>query len=142
MDLSVGAVTRPSWDEYFLGLAEHAATRATCPRLSVGAVAVRNKRVLSTGYNGTGPGEPHCRHPIDEPCREARHAEWNALDPRFGPFTLATLYLTHSPCVKCQDVIITEGVIRVVYRVPYRCPDLSKLAAARVEVVHLPKEKQ
>lgn len=132
-------MNRPSWDAYFLTLAEHAATRATCPRLSVGAVAVRNKRVLSTGYNGTPSGEPHCQHDVDTPCREARHAEWNALDPRFGPYTLATLYCTHSPCVSCQSTIITEGVIRVVYRIPYRDPDLSRLYAARVEVVHLPE---
>jgi dCMP deaminase len=125
---------RPDWNSYFLTLAIHAASRATCPRLSVGAVAVRNKRVLSTGYNGTAPGEPHCSHPVETPCTEAVHAEINALDERFGPYTGATLYLTLSPCVRCQQRIVDAGVVRVVYREPYRILDLTLLEQAGVEV--------
>lgn len=130
-------MTRPSWDTYFLTLATHAASRATCPRLSVGAVAVRNKRVLSTGYNGTVSGEPHCSHPVDVPCTEAVHAEINALDDRFGPYDGATLYLTLSPCVRCQQRIIDAGVVRVVYREPYRILDLDLLYEAGIEVDHI-----
>lgn len=132
-------VVRPDWDSYFLTLAEHAATRATCPRLSVGAVVVRDKRVLSTGYNGAPAGEPHCLHDMDTPCREAKHAEWNALDPRFGPFTGATMYLTHSPCTTCQWWIVTRSIVRVVYRHPYRDPDLSLLEGEGIVVEHKPK---
>lgn len=132
-------MTRPSWDDYFLGLARHAATRATCPRLSVGVVVVGGKRVLSTGYNGTPAGMPHCSHPVDVKCREATHAEANALDPRFGPYVGATMYLTHSPCGPCQDLIVAAGIDRVVYRTPYRDPDLSTLEWAGVTVEHQPR---
>lgn len=129
-------MTRPSWDTYFLTLAQHAASRATCPRLSVGAVAVRNKRVLSTGYNGTASGEPHCQHEAETPCTEAVHAEINALDPRFGPYDGATLYLTISPCARCQQRIIDAGVVRVVYREPYRIHDVTLLEQAGIDVEH------
>lgn len=130
-------MTRPSWSEYFLTLAEHAASRATCPRLSVGAVVVRDKRVLSTGYNGAPSGLPHCSHPVDVKCTEAVHAEENALDG--GPYPGATMYLTHSPCHPCQDLIVGAGIVRVVYRIPYRDPDLSTLECFGIAVEHEPK---
>lgn len=132
-------VVRPDWDSYFLTLAEHAASRATCPRLSVGAVVVRDKRVLSTGYNGTPAGEPHCSHDVDTPCREATHAERNALDPAFGPFKGATMYLTHSPCATCQWYLVEAFIARVVYRIPYRNADLSRLTDMGIVVEHKPK---
>ncbi|MEV8610277.1 deaminase [Amycolatopsis sp. NPDC051373] len=132
-------MNRPSWDTYFFTLAEHAASRATCPRLSVGAVVVRGKRVLSTGYNGAPAGEPHCTHPIDVPCTQAIHAEWNALDAQFGPYDGATMYLTHSPCQSCQRRIIDAGIARVVYRTAYRDPDLTQLERFGITVEHQPK---
>ena len=78
---------RPSWDEYFMRIAHEVATRSTCPRLAVGAVVVRDKRILTTGYNGSPSGMPHCEdigcliRVVDgrESCQRTLHAEQNAI---------------------------------------------------------------
>ena len=83
--MSAGAVdaVRPSWDEYFLGIAEVVSRRSTCLRAACGAVLVVDGRVASTGYNGAPSGEPHCSREgcaeIDGHCQRAVHAELNAL---------------------------------------------------------------
>jgi dCMP deaminase len=105
---------RPSWDEYFFALAELVATRATCPRASVGAVLVKNKRVIGMGYNGSPPGAPHC---LDEGCIisynhcvRTTHAEKNAL-MNTTPFPYgASLYCTHEPCTDCRAELHKAGV--------------------------------
>lgn len=118
---------RPGWDTYFLNIAKEVAKRSTCPRASVGAVIVRDNRILSTGYNGAAPGEPHC---IDVGClleyghcQRAIHAETNAVAQaaKFG-ITIdgATLYFWDSlgrpaeSCVKCLQVMKAAGIIRIV----------------------------
>jgi dCMP deaminase len=121
---------RPSWDRYFLLLADAAATRATCPRLSVGCVLVRDRDVIATGYNGALPGQPHCVDvgcdpDVDGRCTRACHAEVNAVAraARRGVSTAgATAYLTHRPCFACTKVLIVAGVTRIVYQSLYR-PD-------------------
>ncbi len=81
---------RPNWDQYFLSIAEKVASRSTCPRASVGAVIVRDNRILSTGYNGSLPSEPHCTEVgclmINSHCERTIHAETNAVvqAARFG----------------------------------------------------------
>jgi len=120
-------MTRPSWDEYFLNIARAVATRATCPRASVGAVIVKNNRIISTGYNGAPAGEPHCTEVgclmEDGHCQRAIHAETNAVAEaaRFGVAVEgATLYYWDSlgrpadSCVKCSQVMKAAGIIRVV----------------------------
>lgn len=121
--------TRPDWDDYFLDIAEMVATRSTCLRLQVGSVLVsQDHRILSTGYNGSPKGVPHC---IDDGClknQEGRcirtvHAETNAImsispEQRKG----AILYCTHEPCEHCTKTIVQSGVIRVVYRNSYPNP--------------------
>lgn len=122
-------MTRPNWDEYFLSIAKVVASRATCPRASVGAVIVRNNRILATGYNGAPAGEPHCvdvgclmkyRH-----CQRAVHAETNAIAQaaRYGVSVEgATLYYWDSlsrsadGCVKCSQAMKAAGIVRIVAR--------------------------
>lgn len=142
---------RPSWDEYFMKMAELAATRSTCLRRKVGAVIVREKRVLATGYNGAPFGLAHCeevgclreklgipsgeRHEI---CRGA-HAEQNAI---IQAATLgvslkgSTLYSTNQPCIICAKMVINAGLKKIVTKGGYPDKLASELLReAGVEVV-------
>ena len=112
---------RPDWDEYFLKLAMLASERATCPRMHCGAVFVKNKEVISTGYNGSIPGDVHCDEVgcliVDNHCVRTVHAEMNALvqaAKRGHSVDGATAYVTNMPCTTCAKAIITAGVKRVV----------------------------
>ena len=114
--------TRPPWDEYFMRIAFEVATRATCLRRHVGAVIVRDKRILSTGYNGSPPGQPHCTEVgcllEDGRCIRTLHAEQNALMQAalHGVSTHgATLYATCRPCHVCARMIVAAGIVRVVF---------------------------
>ncbi len=148
---------RPSVDEYFMEIARVVAKRSTCLRNKVGALVVRDKRILSTGYNGAPRGLEHClevgclrderniesgtRHEI---CR-AVHAEQNAVIQcaLHGVSTEgATLYCTHQPCILCTKMMINAGIGRVVFREDY--PDdesLSYLRKAKVKVVRFKPPK-
>jgi dCMP deaminase len=127
-----GATTprRPTWDEYFLQLARQAATRSTCMRRQVGAVLVRDKRVLATGYNGAPRGVAHClevgclRDQLGIPSGErqelcrAIHAEQNAIIQAAVHgvgIEGATLYTTLHPCILCAKMIINAGITDIVY---------------------------
>ncbi len=129
---------RPTIDQTMLGTAEIWARRSTCSRLSVGAVLARDGRVLSTAYNGPPAGQPHCAHTDDQPCVESVHAEANALlwAARHGVSSLgATLYVTHAPCLGCSGLVINAGIVRVVYRDPYRSSEgLARLASAGLDL--------
>jgi dCMP deaminase len=116
---------RLSWDDYFIDIAKVAAKRATCPRKSVGAVIVRNKTLLSTGYNGSPRGLPHCTESGCEmrdmggrqSCVRTVHAEANAIAQAARTGTSiegATIYTTASPCYDCLKLIINAGIVRVV----------------------------
>lgn len=122
-------MTRPSWDEYFLTITEQVARRSTCPRASVGAVIVKNNRIIATGYNGVASGEPHCINTgcliENNHCQRAIHAETNAVTQaaKFGlSIDGATLYYWDSlnrpteSCVKCSQVMKAAGIIRIVGR--------------------------
>jgi len=144
---------RPSLDEYFMRIAEVVSSRSTCLRTRVGAVLVRDKRILSTGYNGAPSGMVHClelgclrqqsnipsgeRHEL---CR-AVHAEQNAIIQAalHGVSTEnATLYCTHQPCILCAKMLINAKIKRVVFKNSY--PDTKALEFfedAGVEVVRL-----
>ncbi|MBD3251484.1 dCMP deaminase [Candidatus Uhrbacteria bacterium] len=118
---------RPSWDDYFMSMARLIATRATCDRAYVGALIVKDKRIISTGYNGAPPGLDHCHdagHLMEEGhCIRTLHAEENAIlqvAVTGGSSTQgATLYTTHSPCYHCAKKIIMAGIQRVVVGVHY-----------------------
>lgn len=115
-------MARPSWDEYFAELAQVVAKRSTCNRRSVGAVLVRDKRILTTGYNGSPPGLPHCTDAgclmVEGHCVRAIHAEQNAIvQAALHGIDLrgATCYVTSSPCVHCAKMLIAAGITRIVY---------------------------
>ena len=145
---------RPSWDEYFMRMAHVIATRSTCLRRSVGALLVRDKRILATGYNGAPAGLPHCEEvgcrraelgiasgERQELCR-ALHAEQNAIIQAalHGVNTRGSvLYCTTQPCITCAKMLINAGVLRVVYSGDY-ADDMAMemLAAAGVELVRAP----
>lgn len=126
---------RPSWDEYFMEMAALAAKRSTCLRRQVGAMIVKDKHIIATGYNGAPRGIMHCeerggclREKMKIPSGErhelcmALHAEQNAI---IQAATLgqsvedATIYVTHQPCVICAKMIINAGIKRIVVREGY-----------------------
>lgn len=138
----MATIDRPNWDEYFLHMAALAATRSTCPRRRVGAVLVREQRVIATGYNGSLRGQPHCTEAgclmVDGHCKRTVHAEINALLQcayHGGRSAGGVLYSTTFPCLDCSKALVQAGVVRLVYRDAY--PDALSgrvLADAGVEV--------
>src|SRR3954470_3159049 len=118
---------RVSWDEYFMRIAEEVASRATCDRKHVGAVIVRDKSILATGYNGSIRGLPHCDedgHMMEDGhCVRTIHAETNAViqAARNGVrIDQAGIYVTASPCFGCFKVIANAGIKRIVFGEFYR----------------------
>lgn len=112
---------RPSWDQYFLKLAMLASERATCPRMHCGCVIVKDRYVLSTGYNGSLPGLDHCDDVgcliVDGHCVRTNHAEMNAIAQaaRHGvALEGATAYVTNMPCTTCAKALLAAGIVRVV----------------------------
>jgi dCMP deaminase len=124
---------RPSWDTYFIEIAHLVKTRATCPRRQVGAVIVRDRRILATGYNGAPRGLSHCPedgHLNDYPqgcmraghCIRSLHAEQNALlqAAMIGVACEgATMYVSCQPCNMCAKMIINAGISKVIYEGDY-----------------------
>ena len=133
---------RPTRDETAMETAKVFAKRSTCSRASVGAVITVANRVVATGYNGAPAGMPHCDHTIEsEPCRNAVHAEANAVAfaARHGAkLEGGTLYTTMVPCLACAQLLINAGIQRVVAAQPYRDRaglELLSLAGLQVEVL-------
>jgi dCMP deaminase len=139
---------RPELDNYFMEIAKVVASRSTCLRRKAGAVLVKDKRILSTGYNGVPKGLPHCEDTgcprADYPsgthhelCR-AVHSEQNAIVQAAihgVGIEGATLYCTHQPCTLCTKMLINAGIKRVVYCEDY--PDEESLkffALAKIEI--------
>jgi dCMP deaminase len=142
---------RPTWEEYFMEIARLVARRSTCLRRQVGAVMVKGKNIVATGYNGTPSGITHCsevgclRQKLGVPSGERHelcrglHAEQNAIIQAAKHGTNiagSTLYCTNSPCIICTKMIINSGVERIVYSEGY--PDtlsMEMLAESRIEVL-------
>ena len=135
---------RPEWSEYFMGITRMVARRSTCLRRKVGAILVKDKRILATGYNGAPSGLKHCeevgclretssvpsghRHEL---CR-ALHAEQNAIVQAAChgiPINGATLYCTNKPCVICAKMIINAGILKVYYEEDYDDPLADQMMA-------------
>ncbi len=148
---------RASWDEYFMAIAVQVATRATCDRKHVGAVIVKNRTILSTGYNGAPRGLPHCDdvgHEMKDmggrqSCVRTAHAEANAIAQAARTGTScegAMIYTTASPCYDCFKLILNTGITRIVclefYASRYGVSgDVEELAnTAQVEMVFLKKD--
>ncbi len=143
--------SRPSWEEYFFKITVEVASRSTCLRRQTGAVVIRDKRILATGYNGAPSGLVHCseagclredkkiasgeRHEL---CR-GLHAEQNAIiqAARHGiDISRSMIFCTHHPCVLCAKMLINAGIGAVYYREGYP-DDLAKdmLSQAGLKVV-------
>lgn len=108
--------------ETYMDMAELVAQLGTCNRLKVGCVILTDDgRVAGTGYNGAGPGMPHCTPEECGPgkrCIRTRHAERNALDTCTDR-NLLTAFCTHEPCLKCAQDMASRGIKRIYYRLPY-----------------------
>lgn len=118
---------RASWDEYFMNIAKEVATRATCDRKHVGAVIVRDKIILSTGYNGSIRGLPHCdeigHDMVNDHCIRTVHAEANAVvqAARTGAaIEGAAIYVSASPCWDCFKLLANAGIKKIVFGEFYR----------------------
>ena len=145
---------RPDWDDYFMGIAKVVALRSNCIKRKVAAVIVKDRRVISTGYNGTPRGVKNCNEGGCPRCNRygtqgsaleecfCSHAEENAItQSAYHGVTLrdAVLYTTFSPCLICTKMIINTGIKKVVYSVTYSLDEISRalLKEARVEVQRL-----
>jgi len=146
---------RPSWDEYFLKLVEVVGTRGTCDRGYAGAILVKNKRILSTGYVGAPSGLPSCDEvghemqtvtqedgTVSKHCVRTAHAEQNAINnaARVGvAIEGGTLYCKMTPCYKCAQSIINSGIVRVValrdYHAGVRTKEILKQADVKLEII-------
>ncbi|MBN1447042.1 MAG: dCMP deaminase family protein [Bacteroidetes bacterium] len=151
--------TRKSWDAYFMGIAMMVAERATCNRAKIGAVIVKNKNIIATGYNGSPAGHPHCtdvgcliyvsRNPDgeeEENCFRTIHAEINAIAQaaRHGvSIEGADIYVTASPCYHCLKTLINTGIRRVCYLKPYKIERIKPLLEySDIELVQVRVEEQ
>lgn len=138
---------RITWDQFFLAQGHLLALRSTCTRLAVGAVVVRDRRIISGGYNGSISGGDHCIdqgcYVIDNHCVRTVHAEMNALlqCAKYGvSVSGADLYVTHFPCLPCTKSIIQAGISRIYYASDYKNNTyaIELLEQAGVEVIHVP----
>jgi len=142
-------VQRKSWHDYFMDIAKLVATRSTCDRKHVGAVVVRDRVVLTTGYNGSIAGAPHCNDEghlmIDGHCVRTIHAEMNAITQAAkNGITImgADLYVTARPCWNCFKVIANAGIEKIYYEEEYR-PDeniTENLKYTNIKLVKWSKE--
>lgn len=140
-------VMRPSWDEYFMEIARQVATRSTCDRKFVGAVIVRDKMILSTGYNGSIRGLSHCSevgHMMEnDHCVATIHAEANAIvqSARNGVnINGADVYVTASPCWNCFKLLANAGIKRIFFGEFYRDERINDYAEKTgIELVDMTK---
>ncbi len=149
-------IERPDWDTYFMNITQVVKTRGNCLRRQVGAVIVKDRRIVTTGYNGTPSGVRNC---VDGGCARCAggaesgldlsecicaHAEENAIvQAAFHGVSVrdGTLYCTDSPCLMCAKMIISAGIRRVVYGDPYKYnKDVASLFS-RIDIQFLHYER-
>jgi dCMP deaminase len=139
---------RVSWNEYFMKIAEQVATRSTCDRKHIGALIVRDKTILSSGYNGSLRGAPHCDdvgHDMENGhCVRTVHAEANAVAQAAKNgvrIDEAEMYVTASPCLTCFKLMANCGIQTVYYKEFYRDERISEYAKqADVRLIYMGKE--
>ena len=135
---------RAAWDEYFMSIAQVVATRSTCPRKYVGSVLVKNRTILSTGYNGSIRGMPHCSdvgHMMEDGhCVATIHAEANAIIQAAKNGVMidgSTCYVTASPCWNCFKQLANAGCARICFGEFYRDNRIFEVATKiGIELVH------
>jgi len=145
---------RPSWDEYFINIAKAVALRSNCIKRNVAAVIVKDKRIISTGYNGTPRGVKNCNEGGCPRCNSfadagtnldeclCSHAEENAIvQAAYHGVSIkdSIIYVTYSPCITCSKMIINAGILKVVYNVDYPLGETARnlLREAGVELVKM-----
>jgi len=147
-------MTRPTWHEYFVSITKQVATRSTCLRRKVGAIVVKDKRILTTGYNGAPKGVENCleagtclREELGVPSGERHeickglHAEQNALlQAAYHGVSIkdSVIYCTTQPCIMCSKMIINAGIRKIYYLEDYPDPlSIGILDEAGVEYIRL-----
>ncbi|MGX4592736.1 deoxycytidylate deaminase [Leuconostoc sp. JNUCC 76] len=138
---------RISWHQYFIAQAAILSTRSTCTRLHVGAIIVRDHRIIASGYNGSVSGTPHCTEVgdlmVDGHCIRAVHAEQNALmqAAKMG-ITIAgsEVYVTDVPCVQCTKLLLQAGINKIYFMRDYRNNPFAEelLAQKGIELKQVP----
>ena len=133
-------MARITRDELYMRTAFLFARRSTCRRGQIGVVAVKDRRIIATGYNGAPQGFPHCNEDTcnDKPCENTIHAEANliAFSARAGiSLEGATLYCTHAPCLACAKLILQSGVSELIYQYNYHTDGLRLLWKGDVKVI-------
>lgn len=148
--------SRPGWDKYFMDIALVAASRSNCSRRHVAAVLVRDRRIISTGYNGTPRGVRNCSDGGCPRCNSntpsghglgdclCSHAEENSIvQAAYHGISVkgSTLYTTYSPCLTCAKMIINAGIVEVVYHKHYSIDDVSTALLKEAGVIIRPLEE-
>src|SRR3989344_1706459 len=141
---------RASWEQYFMNIAKEVATRSTCDRKHVGAVIVRDKTILSTGYNGSIRGMPHCDevgHMMENGhCVATVHAETNAILQAAKNGVMINGgegYITASPCWPCFKMIANAGIKKIFYGEFYRDDKIFEVAKKiGIELIHIPVDQK
>jgi len=144
---------RLTWHQYFMTITQQVAERSTCKRAKVGAVIVRDRNILATGYNGAPAGMPHCTEAgcliyesktpygeIEENCFRTIHAEINAIAQAAkngSNIKDSSIYVTHTPCIHCIKVLVNTGIKNVYYESPYKLHTLEEILQATQ--VHMEK---
>ena len=134
---------RLSWEQYFMTITRQVAERSTCTRAKVGAVIVRDKSILDTGYNGAPAGMPHCTDvgcliyesmtpngEIEQNCFRTIHAEMNAIAQAAKTVSTikdASIYIPQTPCIHCLKVLVNTGIKNILYEKPYKLHTLEEL---------------
>ncbi len=150
---------RLTWDQYFMTIAQQVAERSTCNRAKVGAVIVRDRNILATGYNGAPAGMPHCTEAgcliyesktpygeVEQNCFRTIHAEINAIAQAAkngSTIKDSSIYVTHTPCIHCIKVLVNTGIKTVYYESPYKLDTLEEIlrnTRVHMEKVQLPRQ--
>jgi dCMP deaminase len=140
-----GIRERPSWDEYFMGIATLLSARSYCERLRVGCVLVSSgehrNRIIAAGYNGFLPGLPHRSKVRDGHEQATVHAEQNAVADaarRGVSVEGSTAYVTHYPCINCTKILLAAGIRRILYLKDYENDPWVEemLREANVDITH------
>ena len=148
---------RLTWDQYFMTITQQVAERSTCNRAKVGAVIVRDRNILATGYNGAPVGMPHCTEAgcliyesktpygeVEQNCFRTIHAEINAIAQAAkngSNIKDSSIYVTHTPCIHCIKVLVNTGIKTVYYESPYKLDTLEEIlrnTRVHMEKVQLP----
>lgn len=151
------AEQRLSWDQYFMTITRQVAERSTCTRAKVGAVIVRDRSILATGYNGSPAHMPHCtevgclvyesRNPngeTEQNCFRTIHAEINSIAQAAKngvSIKGASIYITHTPCIHCLKVLVNTGISDIFYEKPYKLDtvaDILEHTGVRLHRVEMP----